>query len=123
MLAGLIIRSVAVKRISIILIALLLILAGCADERVVHGLEGSYVGTFVRIHPGSFSTSSDVVLLLNDGTFQGNAIQSRFPAICSGTYTTSGNRITFVNTCIWTAVSTGHLYSTARSLSFLRRTD
>ena len=61
-------------------------------------INGKYIGTFERK-----GNKSNVELNLTDKTFVGKGESPKFPGICEGTYATSGNTITFINTCNWTA--------------------
>lgn len=60
--------------------------------------NGSYIGTFERN-----GTQVPVQLMFSNGQFSGVSDSINFPAICSGTYTVSGNTISFENGCMWTA--------------------
>lgn len=60
--------------------------------------NGSYIGTFERN-----GTQVPVQLMFSNGQFSGVSDSTNFPAICSGTYTVSGNTISFENGCMWTA--------------------
>ena len=68
------------------------------DDEVRHRIEGEYTGTFLRN-----GNSSNVELTLKDQEFSGVSETVKFPAICKGEYRISGNTITFVNECPWTA--------------------
>ncbi|QED36808.1 hypothetical protein FK178_03370 [Antarcticibacterium arcticum] len=61
-------------------------------------IDGNYSGIFERN-----GTTSNVELTFTNGTFTGQTEVEKFPAICKGTYSISGNKITFYNTCPWTA--------------------
>ena len=68
------------------------------DEETFVNLEGHYVGIFER-----GEKTSNVELTLNNRAFNGQSEIVNFPALCNGTYTISGNKIAFINHCIWTA--------------------
>lgn len=85
-------------------IFLLFILAitifGCEknDDTTETNVDGNYIGFFERA-----GNTSDVELSINNGTWTGESETEKFPALCNGNYTISGNVITFGNTCPWTA--------------------
>ncbi len=87
-----------------VLSLILLLLAACADSNEDMVLdESNYNGTFMRIAPGTDAVESPISLQLSNGVFQGEADSLYYPAICEGTYTIEGNRISFTNDCGWTA--------------------
>ncbi|HMQ61904.1 MAG TPA: hypothetical protein PKE06_14625 [Flavilitoribacter sp.] len=89
------------KKLPILFTVLLfLAVSGCnkTTETVAPVLEGQYTGTFERN-----GTIAPVELNLNDQDFTGSSETDKFPAICSGHYTATGDSISFENTCIWTA--------------------
>ncbi|MEP4780703.1 MAG: hypothetical protein ABJZ18_07005, partial [Algibacter sp.] len=47
--------------------------------------------------------NSNVELTFNNGNWTGESEIVKFPALCNGTYSNSGNVITFENACPWTA--------------------
>ena len=81
-----------------IFFSILIGLAACNDENSPTNINGEYVGTFERN-----GNTAEVELTFLNGGFSGESEINKYPAICNGTYTTSGNRITFVNGCAWTA--------------------
>jgi hypothetical protein len=42
-------------------------------------------------------------LVSNNGTFNGQSVVAKFPALCNGTYLIAGYTITFEDKCVWTA--------------------
>lgn len=56
------------------------------------------MGIFVRNQQ-----AAKVELSFDNGTYQGYSERYKFPALCRGTYTVSGSKITFANDCPWTA--------------------
>lgn len=84
----------------LILLGLLMLIVGCKsdDENIQTNISGAYVGIFERN-----GNSSNVELTFNSGTYNGQSEIEKFPAICDGTYSTSGNTITFEHDCLWTA--------------------
>ena len=85
---------------NLILISFLIVLISCnkKNDNIELNINGNYSGTFERN-----GTNSKVELTFNNGTFEGQSELGKFPAICRGTYTTSGNKISFNNGCPWTA--------------------
>ncbi len=61
-------------------------------------ISGTYSGTFERN-----GESTPIQITFNNGSFNGQSSIEKFPAICSGIYTSNGDQITFTNNCIWTA--------------------
>jgi hypothetical protein len=82
------------------LIMLVLTIVSCnKDENNIEtNINGNYTGTFER--NGSIS---NVQISLNNGIFNGQGALEKFPALCNGSYSISGNTITFENACPWTA--------------------
>jgi len=70
---------------------------GC-DKSTKTVINGTYIGTFERN-----GVVAQVELTFSNGQFNGQSDQVLYPAICSGTYTVSGNTISFENGCMWTA--------------------
>lgn len=56
--------------------------------------NGTYIGTFERN-----GVTANVELTFSNGQFTGHSDQDNYPAICNGSYTVSGNTITFENGC------------------------
>lgn len=84
----------------LILFSFLVVLISCnkKNDNIELNINGNYVGTFERN-----GNNSEVNLTFNNGTFIGQSKLEKFPALCRGTYTSSGNKITFTNNCAWTA--------------------
>lgn len=61
-------------------------------------INGKYIGFFERN-----GTTSNVDLTFSNGSWTGESEIVKFPALCNGTYSISGNVVTFENTCHWTA--------------------
>ncbi|WP_201978421.1 hypothetical protein [Hymenobacter rubidus] len=84
----------------------LLLVAGCKKSTpaspAVSNLDGTYTGTFQRQTSGS-SPISQVSLVFSGGEWSGTSQTPKYPGLCKGTYTVIGKKITFTNTCIWTA--------------------
>ena len=68
------------------------------DENIDTNIQGNYNGIFERN-----GNSSNVELTFNNGNWAGESDIVKFPALCSGTYAISGNKIAFENSCFWTA--------------------
>lgn len=83
----------------LIIFSFLIILFGCnkRNENIQANISGNYIGSFERN-----GIKSKVELNFDNGMFHGESKFSKFPALCRGTYKTSGNTITFTNTCAWT---------------------
>ena len=63
--------------------------------------SGTYTGTFQREPGGQIA---QVSLAFSGGEWSGTSQIRRYPGLCSGTYSVSGNnKITFTNACVWTA--------------------
>ena len=87
------------KANNLIFLVLLVAMLGCnQDDENLQDLNGDYIGIFERD-----GEVADVELTLDNGTYQGQGEHPKFPAICRGTYTVSGNKIIFANDCPWTA--------------------
>ncbi|WP_323027477.1 hypothetical protein [Gelidibacter japonicus] len=84
----------------LILIGLLMIISSCKnDYDSFHSeINGDYIGIFERNE-----NTSKVELRFDNGSFNGQSEIAKFPAICNGTYSVSGNTISFFNECPWTA--------------------
>jgi len=81
-------------------LTLVITIVGCNkdDDNTETNVDGNYIGVFERD-----GNTSDVELTFNNGTWNGASETEKFPALCNGTYSISGNAITFENTCPWTA--------------------
>lgn len=77
--------------------------AGCESDGDVRLPEGKYNGYFSRSSVDQDGTPSEITLLFSGNTFQGSSATSKYPAICQGTYSIKGDKITFTNSCPWTA--------------------
>lgn len=79
-------------------------LISCEDDRLnVGSLNGRYEGIFFRTAPAANHQTSDVTLVFKGDTFEGSGNITKYPAICHGTYTLTGDVIEFNNLCVWTA--------------------
>ena len=92
-------------RTKLVVVALLLLSFACNsdDEPVIGPIDGTYVGTFGRSSPYARYETSEVTLVLKGNTFTGSSSKPKYPAICEGTYSVTGQAIEFVNQCAWTA--------------------
>ena len=88
------------KQNILILIGLMFVILSCNnnDENPQTEINGEYVGIFER-----GENNSNVELTFNNGIWDGESEIVKFPALCNGTYSNSGNIITFENACPWTA--------------------
>jgi hypothetical protein len=86
-------------------IAILLIAAAfaCESDGDIHLPQGKYSGYFTRSTVNEDGTPSKVTLIFTGNTFSGSGDTPKYPAICEGTYSIDGDKITFTNTCPWTA--------------------
>ena len=84
----------------LILIGIIFISFACNsdDQNSQTEINGGYVGIFER-----GGNNSNVALTFNNGNWTGESEIVKFPALCNGTYSNSGNVITFENACPWTA--------------------
>ena len=73
---------------------------GCnkEDDNIETSIDGNYIGIFERS-----GNTSNVELTFNNGIWTGESETVKFPALCNGTYSDSGNVMTFENSCTWTA--------------------
>ncbi|WMI65454.1 hypothetical protein RBH94_15485 [Aestuariibaculum sp. YM273] len=88
------------KSKNLILIGLMFVILSCNndDESQQAEINGEYVGIFER-----GDNNSNVELTFNNGNWSGESEVVKFPALCNGTYSSSGNVIAFENACPWTA--------------------
>ena len=84
----------------LILIGLIFVIISCNhdDENPQTEINGEYVGIFER-----GENNSNVELTFKNGNWTGESQIVKFPALCNGTYSNSGNVISFENACPWTA--------------------
>ncbi len=84
----------------LLIIGLIFVILSCNkdDENSQTEINGEYVGFFER-----GGNNSSVKLTFNNGSWSGESEIVKFPALCNGTYSKSGNVITFENACTWTA--------------------
>ncbi|WP_421762566.1 hypothetical protein [Ekhidna sp.] len=76
----------------------------CDDERLtLADLDGTYEGNFIRSSPYAKYAPAQVTLTFANGQFQGANEKTKYPAICNGTYEVEGDKVEFINACIWTA--------------------
>jgi hypothetical protein len=79
---------------------LLLILSSCDKTSTEsNGLYGVYKGYFSR----SGMDTSLVNLDFTGDNYTGSSNQDRYPAICKGSFDIEDNRISFHDSCVWTA--------------------
>jgi len=82
------------------LILIITFFTNCAedDNGSQSEINGEYTGVFERN-----GQTTNVELNFTDGIYSGESESEKFPAICKGNYSISGNSIEFENTCVWTA--------------------
>ena len=84
----------------LILIGILITTFACNnnDDDSQSNIEGVYTGIFERN-----GNTFNVDLTFTNDSWTGESEIAKSPALCSGTYSISGNLITFENACAWTA--------------------
>jgi hypothetical protein len=87
----------------ILVVCLVTLLIGCESDGDIHLPEGKYNGHFTRSTVDEDGTPSEITLMFTANTFQGSGDIPEYPAICQGTYSIKGDKITFTNSCPWTA--------------------
>ncbi len=92
---------------TILLTILVVSVISCKKDKESNGsfADGTYIGTFQRQIAGG-GKIVDVTLNLNTGGYDGihqSNIYERYPVIGLGTYSTSGDKITFVDSLAYTA--------------------
>lgn len=92
------------KQLFFLLIAVAVSIVSCKKNDAAGGIkESTYSGTFQRQVSGSGPVAS-VSINFNGGKWNGQSDRTRYPALCSGTYTQpTANLIRFENDCVWTA--------------------
>ncbi|MCK0131704.1 hypothetical protein MWU59_09330 [Flavobacteriaceae bacterium F08102] len=83
---------------TIVFLVGLLSVVNCSDDRDYTGIDGDYIGDFTR-----GTNRVNVWLKLNENEYTGQSEQSKFPALCTGTYTIKENTIFFEDQCVWSA--------------------
>ena len=63
-------------------------------------LTGTYTGTFYRSNADTVTVSIE---FFDNGTYSGQSNREKYPAICHGTYSWTGDIISFDDECAWTA--------------------
>ncbi|MEP0987356.1 hypothetical protein [Ekhidna sp.] len=88
----------------LLLLITIVFINSCDDERLtLADLDGTYEGNFIRSSPYAKYAPAQVTLTFAKGQFQGASEKTKYPAICNGTYEVEGDKVEFINTCIWTA--------------------
>jgi hypothetical protein len=85
---------------------LLIIFTSCTYNDITKPvvlLSGTYKGNFSRSSPLVKYASAEVTISFDDNSFEGTSNMIKYPAICRGTFSLSGNQIEFTNICAWTA--------------------
>jgi hypothetical protein len=98
---------------SILLIALMFV--SCekvtCEKEYDKSWEGIYQGTFQR-QTGGTGAISNVSITMAPDDFVGYSSEVKYPAICKGTFSVTGSKISFQNSCVWTADFDGTLILT-----------
>jgi hypothetical protein len=98
------VKRLVLKNICKILL-FLLILSSCESEKEnsIKIQEGTYVGTFQRQGSLSLGPISNVTITFSADKWSGQSDNSKYPALCNGTYSYKGHSLIFTNECVWTA--------------------
>jgi hypothetical protein len=64
---------------------------------------GEFSGTFVGTFSRTGMDTAAVTIEFGDNKFSGQSVQSKYPAICRGSFALHENTITFTDSCVWTA--------------------
>ncbi|MFC0516396.1 hypothetical protein ACFFGT_19470 [Mucilaginibacter angelicae] len=72
------------------------------DNNQAAKLSGTYAGTFQRKVSGTGAVSN-VSLSFSAEAWSGESQTVKYPALSHGTFSTSGNKVTFKNESVWTA--------------------
>lgn len=87
------------KRI-ICLISLVIILFSCEkSDSANYSLSGRYMGIFSR----TGMDTSQVSIYFDLDRFEGFSSVTNYPAICAGKFDIEGDKVTFEDSCVWTA--------------------
>jgi len=89
----------------LLLIFCLISFLGCKkdEKRFTQFSDGVYEGTFQRELVWSNSDTAKITITFSSGTWSGVSNKSKYPALCNGTYSITGDTILFENECAWTA--------------------
>ena len=80
------------------------LLQGCTKDGVSSKIPpGTYKGIFYRSSSNVRYASSQVSITVEGNRFTGTTDTPKYPAICSGSFTTSDNLIKVTNDCMFTA--------------------
>ena len=84
---------------------ILLILSSCSEDGQLEQKfeEGTFTGTFQRDLVFGDSEFANITLTFDGNRWSGTGDYPKYPALCRGTYSINGNKITFQNECAWTA--------------------
>lgn len=81
------------------ILSLFIVLIACNKNNEIISLEGRYAGTFSR-------TGMDTVVVeinFAGNAFEGQSTQSKYPAICHGSFELDKSKVIFNDSCVWTA--------------------
>lgn len=83
----------------------ILVFSSCNEEEQLERRfeEGTYKGTFIRNWVWGQSDTAAIIMTFEDNRWSGSSDIPKYPALCRGTYSITGNKITFQNECPWTA--------------------
>lgn len=91
------------RQLNLLMIAFAVLGFSCekdSDENSNDQIQGRYVGTFSR---SGGDTSNVVMTFTPEGRFEGSSSQSRYPALCRGSYSIEDGRLLVTDSCAWTA--------------------
>lgn len=87
------------KKLLFIIATACIFIACDKTETDSHSLNGRYTGIFSR----TGMDTSQVSLVFSGSRFDGESDESRYPAICHGSFKLSDQMIHFTDSCAWTA--------------------
>jgi hypothetical protein len=98
-------KTRCMKRLSVLLLIASAALLSCKKHKTGDDqlLTGTYKGTFQRVGAPFSGVLSEVTVTFNGNRFSGQGALPTYPAICNGSFTQNGTKLTFDNECVWTA--------------------
>lgn len=82
----------------------LLIISSCSEDGQLEQKfqEDTFTGTFQGDLVFGDTEIANITLTFDGNRWSGTGDYPKYPALCSGTYSINGNKITFQNECAWT---------------------
>jgi hypothetical protein len=74
-----------------------------SENEITKITDGIYIGTFQRTPVWGDGQISNISITFSSGKWSGQSDNSRYPALCHGTYEVQNNKLIFQNECAWTA--------------------